>query len=70
MNGAQETITWFTASASQGGAQCVEVGMGGADGGVLVRDTKDREGSVQHYTRGEWLAFLDGAKKGEFDLLG
>lgn len=39
------------------------------DDGVLVRDTKDRgEGPVLAFTRDEWLAFLDGAAKGEFDL--
>ncbi|MEV4398629.1 DUF397 domain-containing protein [Nonomuraea sp. NPDC049607] len=39
------------------------------DNGVLVRDTKDQgEGPVLAFTRDEWLAFLDGAAKGEFDL--
>ncbi|YCK33752.1 DUF397 domain-containing protein [Actinomadura sp. ATCC 39365] len=39
------------------------------DDGVLVRDTKDRgERPVLAFTRDEWLAFLDGAAKGEFDL--
>jgi hypothetical protein len=46
---------------------CVEVAaMPG--GGVLVRDTKDREGGVQAYTDHEWRVFIAGAKRGEFDL--
>jgi hypothetical protein len=38
------------------------------DGTVAVRDTKDAgSGPVLLFTRTEWEAFLDGAKKGEFD---
>jgi hypothetical protein len=36
---------------------------------VAMRDSKDPGGPVLVYTRAEWLAFLDGAKKGEFDGL-
>jgi hypothetical protein len=32
-----------------------------------VRHSKDPDGSVLHYTRREWSAFLKGAKDGEFD---
>ncbi len=53
-----------TYSGSNGG--CVEVRM--VDGCVEVRDTKDRAGGTQRYTRSEWLAFLAGATAGEFDL--
>lgn len=54
------------ASANNGGA-CVEVMITGTD--VKVRDTKDGgTGPVHVYTYSEWDAFLDGAKKGEFDL--
>lgn len=55
-----------TASASNGGG-CVEVMITGS--AVKVRDTKDGgTGPVQVYTHGEWDAFLDGVRKGEFDL--
>jgi Domain of unknown function (DUF397) len=59
-------LHWFKSSASAAG-NCVEVAhLPG--GGVAVRDSKDR-GKVPHvYTRGEWEAFLVGAKNGEFDL--
>ncbi|MGA4994234.1 DUF397 domain-containing protein [Nonomuraea bangladeshensis] len=61
---------WTKAQASgDNGGSCVEV-MRRADGGVLVRDTKDGgQGPVLRFTRAEWLAFLDGAGKGEFDLI-
>ncbi len=46
---------------------CVETAFL-ADGRVAVRDSKDRSGPALIYTRGEWSAFLRGAKDGEFDL--
>ncbi|MCK2213638.1 DUF397 domain-containing protein [Actinomadura sp. ATCC 31491] len=63
------TGVWTKARASGGnGGSCVEV-MRLADGGVLVRDSKDGgQGPELSFTRAEWLAFLDGAGKGEFDL--
>jgi hypothetical protein len=45
---------------------CVEVAIGGD--AVAVRDSKDRHGAVLVFTPAEWLAFLAGAKTGEFDL--
>lgn len=47
---------------------CVEVGTT-PDGGVAVRDTKDRERGPLIFTADEWTAFLKGAKSGEFDLV-
>jgi hypothetical protein len=38
------------------------------EGGVAVRDTKDRSKSPHVYNRHEWECFLIGAKNGEFDL--
>jgi hypothetical protein len=59
-------VHWFKSSASAAG-NCVEVAhLSG--GGVAVRDTKDRSKTPHVYTRGEWQAFLVGAKNGEFDL--
>lgn len=45
---------------------CVEVAF--TDGGVYVRDTKDRPGLALRFTHAEWSAFLAGARDGEFDL--
>ncbi len=48
------------------GNQCVEVAR--ISGGIAVRDSKDPEGPKLLFTTGEWEAFLDGVKGGEFDL--
>lgn len=52
-------------SYSQGNGACVDVVA--VDGGVEVSDTKDPGGPVLHFTNAEFLAFLRGAKAGEFD---
>jgi len=62
-----DSTQWIKARASNGGGQCIE--MRRHAGGVDVRDSKDPEGPVLHYTPGEFEAWLDGAKKGEFDHL-
>jgi hypothetical protein len=59
-------LRWFKSSASAAG-NCVEVAHL-PSGGVAVRDSKDHAKSPHLYTRGEWEAFLVGAKNGEFDL--
>jgi hypothetical protein len=46
---------------------CVEV-EGMPEGGVAVRDSKDRDGPVLVFTAREWRAFLDGVRDGEFEL--
>ncbi|MDN5913916.1 MAG: DUF397 domain-containing protein [Pseudonocardia sp.] len=61
-----ETLTWRTSSFSSGNNECVEV-ADLADGGRLVRDTKDRDGGTLAFTDGEWSAFLAGVRQGEFD---
>lgn len=45
---------------------CVEVAF--VDESIAVRDSKDTTGPVLVFTRGEWDAFVEGAKDGEFDL--
>ena len=55
-----------TRSSSNGG-NCVEV-AGNLPGIVAVRDSKDREGPALVLGRGDWAAFLDGARGGQFDL--
>jgi hypothetical protein len=60
---------WRRATLSVANGACVEVANVG--GMIGVRDSKDcGTGPVLMYTRTEWLAFLDGAKRGEFDDLG
>jgi Domain of unknown function (DUF397) len=59
-------VAYHKSTASSGGA-CVEVAGCTCDE-VRVRDSKDPDGPVLVFTRDEWRAFLDGAKKGEFDV--
>jgi hypothetical protein len=59
-------LRWFKSSASSAQG-CVEVAHL-PQGGVAVRDTKDRTKAAHRYTGDEWQAFLAGAKNGEFDL--
>jgi hypothetical protein len=59
-------LRWFKSSASAAGS-CVEVAHL-PQGGVALRDTKDRSKAPHFYTDQEWAAFLIGAKNGEFDL--
>ena len=62
----QTKLHWFKSSFSAAG-NCVEVArMPG--GGVALRDSKNHVKEPHVYTRGEWEAFLKGAKNGEFDL--
>jgi hypothetical protein len=60
-------LRWFKSSFSSGNENgCVEVAFL-PDGGVALRDTKDRSLPAHHYTAAEWDAFLAGARAGEFD---
>lgn len=64
-----EQLDWIKSSYSNGVEEsCVEIAHR-ADGSVCVRDTKEdpATASVQVYNPGEWDAFLNGAKAGEFD---
>ena len=59
-------LHWFKSSASGAGG-CVEVAHL-PQGGVALRDTKDRGKAPHVYTTDEWQAFLTGVRNGEFDL--
>lgn len=61
------TTDWVKASASNSEGSCVE--MRTAEGLIEVRDTKDRSGPVLRFRSDEFAAWLDGARKGEFDHL-
>jgi hypothetical protein len=58
--------SWIKSSLSFSNSNCVEV-TSLPDGGVGVRDSKDRKGPVLRFTPDEWQAFLGGAQNGEFD---
>lgn len=61
-----EVAGWQNASLTDN--TCVEVDLQGPLDEVLVRDSKDPDGPVLHFTPDEWRAFIKGAKDGEFDL--
>jgi hypothetical protein len=67
INNTMNDGTWRKAKASAHNGGCVEVRRN-ESGGVDIRDTKNRDLAAHSYTAKEWGAFLDGAKKGEFDL--
>jgi hypothetical protein len=60
-------VRWRKSTRSNASGDCVEVAFV-PDGSVAVRDTKDRDGGTQLYSRAEWAAFIGGVKAGEFDL--
>jgi hypothetical protein len=62
------TTSWIKASASDTGSSCVEQRR--HDGMIEVRDTKAKgQGPVLRFTSAEFAAWLDGARRGEFDHL-
>jgi hypothetical protein len=62
---ADDRVGWRK-SRHSGGANCLEVRLD--DGRIQVRDSKDPGGAVLTFTTDEWVAFVAGAKDGEFDL--
>jgi hypothetical protein len=53
----KQIANWRKSSFSSGnGGACVEVATAG---GVLIRDTTDREGSTLSVPVGVWMAFLN-----------
>lgn len=56
---------WYKSSRSSGAQNCVEVATG--PGWTAVRHSKHQTGPVLVFTNGEWTAFLEGVKLGEFD---
>ncbi len=52
-------VAWRTASYSSANGECIEVA---ADAGVLVRDTKDREGPLLAFQPDVWRRFAGHVK--------
>jgi hypothetical protein len=53
-----EDLNWFTSSFSSANGQCVECART-PEGGMAVRDTKDREGAVLRFGATEWRVFTE-----------
>jgi hypothetical protein len=60
---------WVKSSLSFANGNCVEVASL-PEGGIGIRDSKDRERAILRFTPEEWRAFLDGVRLGEFDNFG
>jgi hypothetical protein len=60
-----EKLEWSKATASNGGAGCVEL----ADRGIALRDSKNPDGPSLTFSRPELAAFFDGVRGCEFDHL-
>ena len=52
-----DKLDWFKASYSGNGQSCVECAHL-PDGGMAIRDTKNRSGPVLRFSAAEWQAFL------------
>lgn len=59
-------LQWIKASRSYPSSACFELALDGE--AVALRNSRDPH-VVLRYTRDELAAFLDGAKRGEFDHL-
>ncbi|GII93339.1 DUF397 domain-containing protein [Sinosporangium siamense] len=57
---------WRISSLSGANGQCVAVAF--MENHILVRHSKEADGSVLVFTPGEWQAFTGGVRLGEFDL--
>ncbi|MEU4558362.1 DUF397 domain-containing protein [Actinoplanes sp. NPDC023936] len=64
LNFDRNELAWRIATRS-GGGNCVQVAK--TDNLIAVRNSRFPDGEVILYTKQEFEAFLDGAKKGEFD---
>ncbi len=60
-------LIWRKSSLSIANGNCVEAAQF-PDGYLAVRDSKDKTGPTLLFTTNEWHAFIQGAKKGEFDF--
>lgn len=61
------TMAWQKSSFSSGNTDnCVEVRL--VAGGVEVRHSQDPDGPTLTYTTGEWDAFVNGVRDGQFDI--
>lgn len=52
---------WRTSTRSGDNGACVEV-RATADGGVEIRDSKDRSGPTLSFTRDTWSSFIEATK--------
>lgn len=63
------TLPWQKSRRSNANGNCVELARLTSGSDVAVRNSRDPEGPVLIYTREEIVAFVLGAKDGDFDHL-
>ncbi|RJL32706.1 DUF397 domain-containing protein [Bailinhaonella thermotolerans] len=61
----QSNTAWRKSSAS-GPSACVEVAI--SSNHVLVRNSRHPEGAMLRFTKEEWVAFVNGVHRGEFEV--
>jgi hypothetical protein len=61
-------LTWRKSRRSLANGQCVEAARL-ADGRLAMRNSRNTSGLMLLFTEGEWRAFIDGVKDGDFDGL-
>jgi hypothetical protein len=62
-------VTWQKSLLSNPSGNCVEMAALPNRGGFAVRNSRDPEGPALVYTRDEMVAFIQGARQGDFDTL-
>lgn len=58
---------WIKSSASNPNGECVEIARVGEE--FAMRNSRDPEGPALVYTRSEIAAFVEGARRGDFDFV-
>lgn len=61
----ENNLNWRKSRRSGAAGHCVEVAETPAT--IHVRDSKDVSGPVLRFAAGDWTAFIDGVRSGEFD---
>lgn len=59
-------LNWIKATSSVANSACIELAR---DGDLIALRNSRSTHDIHRYTRAELAAFLDGAKRGEFDHL-
>lgn len=68
-SGPMGTLAWRKSRRSNPSGNCVEMAALPDSAGIAVRNSRHPDGPVLVYTRDEIVAFLQGARDGDFDSL-
>ena len=59
-------LQWRVSSLCSGNGECVAVATL-PSGDIVVKDTKEADGTVLRFNASEWRAFIAGVRAGEFE---